>query len=148
YKSAPGRFPSSTGFRGKDQRGERPTMNATGNASRRTAWPLLFLSLGLTLLSIFQWAELFVLRSGGKTVCGINATINCETVWNWEAASRIHALSGMPLAGLGLVYALTALTLSVRLLLRLKRGLETRPVHPPLWLTALIGMVCVVLFAA
>ena len=53
---------------------------------------LLATSCALSLLALFQWMELVLVRSGGQSICNINQTINCEAVWNSQFASRIHDL--------------------------------------------------------
>ena len=63
-------------------------------------------------LAVYQWRELFTIRAGGTAACSINETVNCATVWNSALASKVHDLLGMPVAGLGLVWALTAVILS------------------------------------
>jgi len=90
----------------------------TQNPSPAVLRLLFGLSLAESLLSVFQWAELVVLRRGGNTVCSINETFNCETVWNSRFASVIHDALGMPVAGLGLVWGLAASFVAGRLLLR------------------------------
>ncbi|MHB8876019.1 MAG: vitamin K epoxide reductase family protein, partial [Myxococcaceae bacterium] len=69
---------------------------------------LLVAALAESLLSLYQWMELVLVRSGGKAICALNATVNCTTVWNSSFASRIHGLLGVPIAALGLVWGLTA----------------------------------------
>src|SRR5262249_12227580 len=83
---------------------------------------LLGTSAALSLLALFQWMELVVVRSGGNSVCNINQTVNCEAVWNSEFASRIHSLVGLPVAGLGEVWGLTAFCGSCFLVYRALSG--------------------------
>lgn len=83
---------------------------------------LLITSAAESLLSLYQWMELLVVRSGGSAVCSINETVNCATVWNSGFASRVHSSLGMPVAGLGLVWGLTAFGLSVLLARRVAAG--------------------------
>ena len=71
-------------------------------------WTLFGLALAEVGLSIFQWVELRTVESGGTTVCALNAAINCETVWTSVFAQRVTAITGIPVAGLGLVWGLAA----------------------------------------
>lgn len=79
---------------------------------------LLGLAVTESLLSLFQWVELVILRHGGNTVCGINDTFNCNKVWNSQLASAIHNTVGIPVAGLGLVWGLAATFLCALVLTR------------------------------
>jgi len=83
---------------------------------------LLATSGAISLLALFQWMELVLVRSGGQSICNINQTINCEAVWNSQFASRIHDLLGLPVAGLGMVWGLTAFGASCLLVHRALSG--------------------------
>src|SRR5258707_2307860 len=87
---------------------------------------LLATSYALSLLALFQWMELVLVRSGGQSICNINQTINCEAVWNSQFASRIHDLLGLPVAGLGMVWGLTAFGASCLLVYRALSGASVR----------------------
>ncbi len=71
-------------------------------------WTLLGLALAEVGLSIFQWVELRTVQAGGTAVCALNAAVNCETVWTSPFAQRLSSLTGLPVAGLGLVWGLAA----------------------------------------
>ena len=79
-------------------------------------------ALAESLLSVYQWMELLLVRGGGTAVCAINDTVNCATVWNSDFALRVHAMLGMPVAGLGLVWGLTAFGVTVVLARRMLVG--------------------------
>ncbi len=75
---------------------------------------MVFISLMLSAalnagLAMYQWFELITVRRGGSTVCSVNETVNCATVWNSPFASAVHDTLGIPVAGLGLVWSFTAL---------------------------------------
>jgi len=108
---------------------------------------LVVVSMAAALLAVFQWMELLVLRSGGRTVCSINDAVNCETVWNSVLASRIHHFLGVPVAGLGLIWALTAFGLSALLIYRLMSGSSLGHVVAALRLTAGVGILASITFA-
>ncbi len=87
------------------------------------ALSLMFVTaLAESLLSVYQWMELLLVRGGGTATCAINETVNCATVWNSDFASRVHTLIGMPVAGLGLVWGLTAFGISVVIARKLVSG--------------------------
>src|SRR5215211_3446360 len=74
---------------------------------------LVATSAGESLLALFQWMELLVVRAGGSAVCGLSGPVNCQRVWETGFASRVHAALGVPVAGLGLVWGLAAFGLSL-----------------------------------
>src|SRR5262244_2933045 len=107
---------------------------------------LLATSAALSLLALFQWMELVVVRSGGNSVCNVSQTVNCEAVWNSEFASRIHSLVGLPVAGLGEVWALTAFCASCFFVHRALSDGSIRLPIAAIRLIAAIGLlVCLVL---
>lgn len=108
---------------------------------------LIASSAAASLLALFQWMELLVVRSGGRTVCSINDVVNCETVWNSALASRVHSFLGVPVAGLGLVWALTALGLSSLLVYRLAAGGRIGPPIAALRIAAGVGILACITFA-
>jgi serine/threonine-protein kinase len=108
---------------------------------------LVVVSMATALSSLFQWMELLVVRSGGRPLCSINDSVNCEAVWNSALASRIHHFLGIPVAGLGMVWALTAFGLSALLIYRLVAGAALGPVVAALRLTAAAGILACLTFA-
>ena len=61
---------------------------------------MVFISLMLSAalnagLAMYQWFELITVRRGGSTVCSVNETVNCATVWNSPFASAVHDTLGM-----------------------------------------------------
>jgi serine/threonine-protein kinase len=113
------------------------------------AAPVLVLTVSLVaaLLALFQWMELVVVRSGGTTVCNINSTVNCETVWDSVLASRVHHFLGLPVAGLGLVWGLTAFGLSVLLIYRILAGRPPEPAIAAVRIMAGAGILACISFA-
>ncbi len=83
---------------------------------------MLVTALAESLLSVYQWMELLLVRGGGTATCAINETVNCATVWNSDFAGRVHSLLGMPVAGLGLVWGLTAFGVTVVIARKLVAG--------------------------
>ncbi|MBF5042461.1 cupin [Aggregicoccus sp. 17bor-14] len=113
----------------------------------RAATALLVLGLAETALAVFQWMQLLTLRSGGATVCGVSEHVNCETVWNSPFASAVHHVLGMPVAGLGLVWGLTASALAALYLVWARKRQAVRPAVNGLRLTAAAGVVGTLVFA-
>ncbi|HTS80957.1 MAG TPA: thioredoxin domain-containing protein [Myxococcaceae bacterium] len=111
-------------------------------------WVLLGLALAEVGLSVFQWIELRTVQAGGTAVCTVNATVNCETVWTSPFAQRVGALSGLPVAGLGVVWGLAAAVCAGALLWRARSGRAVRPaVLPVRTVGAIAAMVCITLVA-
>jgi protein-disulfide isomerase/uncharacterized membrane protein len=113
----------------------------------RGAQVLLGLGLAESALSLFQWSQLLTLRGGGATVCGVSEHVNCETVWNSPFASQVHALTGIPVAGLGLLWGIVATALAGLYLAWRSGGHPVRPAVNGLRLTALAGVAATALFA-
>jgi protein-disulfide isomerase len=112
----------------------------------RGAAALLGLGLAEAALSIYQWKELLTLRSGGTTACGLSEKINCETVWNSAFASGVHELARMPVAALGLVWAIVAVALSALFLVWRNNRHDVRPAVNGLRLTAAAGVAASLVF--
>jgi len=111
-------------------------------------WTLLGLALAEVGLSIFQWVELRSVQAGGTAVCSINATVNCETVWTSPFAQRVSGLTGLPVAGLGVVWGLAAAVSAGALLWRARTGRPLRPaVLPVRTVGAVAALVCITLVA-
>lgn len=70
---------------------------------------LLAIAALLIGLAVLQWVELLSVLEGGTTFCSIGDTLNCEAVWNSHFAKVIHARTGVPVAGWGIVYGVAAL---------------------------------------
>jgi protein-disulfide isomerase/uncharacterized membrane protein len=92
-----------------------------------------------SLLALFQWMELLVLRAGGTTVCGISEQLNCEKIWDSGFATAIHKGLGIPVAGMGLVWGLAALGLGLVLVHRSLAGQPLGPSVAALRLTGAVG---------
>ena len=111
-------------------------------------WTLLGLGIAELGLSIFQWVELRTVQAGGTAVCSINATVNCETVWTSPFAQRLSALTGIPVAGLGVVWGLAATVCAAALLWRVRSRLPLRPaVLPVRTMGIAAALACITLVA-
>lgn len=125
-----------------DPPGQSPSPQGTGGARA-----LLVLGALTAGLALFQWAELWVVSSGGKSVCQINQVFNCEAVWGSEIARNVHHLFGVPIAGLGLLWALTVLASAWMLIRRLRQGLVAREWAVALKLSAAVGVASSIFWA-
>src|ERR671931_909865 len=92
----------------RERTGPAPAAAALPGANPLAPILLLAISAAESLLALFQWMELRVVRAGGAAVCGLSETLNCERVWETGFASWIHSVLGVPVAGLGLVWGLDA----------------------------------------
>lgn len=115
---------------------------STPPLSSLTRLALLGSSFATAALAVYQWFELLHLRAGGAVSCAVNSTVNCATVWSSPFASNLHEHLGMPIAGLGLVWALTAFGASV---LATRQGLPAQ--LAAVKVLAVVGALSVVLFA-
>ena len=83
---------------------------------------LLALGAAASLGFVLLWLELVLARSGGAAFCAVDAATSCTAAWDSPFASQIHRLSGLPLAGWGLVWGLSAFVLPLLALLRQAEG--------------------------
>jgi protein-disulfide isomerase/uncharacterized membrane protein len=109
---------------------------------------LLLLGLATLGLAVFQWYELRLVESGGRAVCTLNATVNCETVWNSPLALSVHQTLGVPVAALGILWGAVASVCAGWLLQRAKKGLPVRDLVGATRVTAAVGFVGMGVFAA
>lgn len=108
---------------------------------------LLATAIAQTGLALYQWLDLIHVRGGGEAVCAINETVNCTKVWDSAFASRVHDVLGMPVAGLGLAWALSATVLSAWLLLRVRRGAPSEDLVAAVKLWGLAAFFATITFA-
>jgi serine/threonine-protein kinase len=100
------------------------------------------------LWSLFLWGELRLARAGGSPFCGLGDSADCAAVWDSAFASSVHRLTGMPVAGWGLVWGLVAFALPVAALLRAAQGRPLGPLASAMRVTAAGGAVAVFVFVA
>jgi serine/threonine-protein kinase len=111
-------------------------------------WTLLGLAFAEVGLSVFQWVELRAIQAGGTAVCSINASVNCETVWTSPFAQRVGSLTGLPIAGLGVVWGLAAAACAGALLWRARSGRALRPAVLPVRTVGVVAaLICITLIA-
>ena len=111
-------------------------------------WTLLGLAVAEIGLSIFQWVELRTVEAGGTAVCTINASVNCETVWTSPFAQRLSGITGLPVAGLGVIWGLAAAVCAGALVWRARSGRSLRPAVLPVRTMGIIAaLACITLVA-
>ncbi len=69
---------------------------------------LATLASGSALWAVFLWRELLAARAGETPFCGFGESADCGTLWSAGFASTLHDMTGVPVAGWGLVWALVA----------------------------------------
>lgn len=79
---------------------------------------LAVLGLPSALLAAFLWQQLLVSRAGGTPACGFGEEGACGALWDSAFASTVHRLTGVPVAGWGLVWGFVALLLPLLALAR------------------------------
>ncbi len=77
---------------------------------------LCTLAIASALWGLFLWGELQSLRMGGEVFCPLGEGAACTALWDSEFATAVHALSGLPIAGWGMVWGLVALAAALSLL--------------------------------
>ena len=91
-------------------------MTTTVGPGRRVLAALCTLAAASALWGLFLWTELLSSRRGGEVFCPLGEATTCTALWDSGFATAIHSVSGLPIAGWGLVWGLVALTLAVALL--------------------------------
>jgi protein-disulfide isomerase/uncharacterized membrane protein len=112
----------------------------------RSLAALAALGIASGFWSLFLWAELVVLRSGGSAFCGFGGRLDCNAVWSGAFASFVHGATGLPLAGWGLVWSLVATLFPLGMLVRFAEGRDVGALVSATRLTAGAGLLAVVLF--
>jgi serine/threonine-protein kinase len=100
------------------------------------------------LWALFLWAELVLTRSGGTPFCALGGQLDCAAVWDSTFASTVHRLSGLPIAGWGLVWGAVALGLPLLALVRHAQNRAFPELVSAVRLTAAAGAVTVFVMIA
>ena len=100
------------------------------------------------LWALFLWSELVRSRTGGGSFCGGGGKLDCSPVWNGAFASAVHGLTGMPIAGWGLVWGLVAFALPLAGLTRLAAARGAGALVSAVRWTAAAGIVTVAVMLA
>lgn len=109
---------------------------------------LTLLGVLSALWALFLWAELLLARSGGTPFCALGGQFDCAAVWDSAFASSVHRLSGLPIAGWGLVWGGVALALPLIALVRHAQGRAFPELVSAVRLSAAAGAVTVFVMIA
>lgn len=104
---------------------------------------LVALGVLSALWSLFLWADLVVVRSGGSAFCGFGGRFDCSAIWSSAFASAVHGWTGLPVAGWGLVWSVAAFALALSALRRLAESRPAAPLFSAIRLTAFAGVLAV-----
>ena len=114
----------------------------------RSLAKLVVLGAMSALWSLVLWQELVLVRAGGSSFCGFGGKFDCSAVWDGAFASAVHRLTGLPIAGWGLVWSVAAFLLPLAALLRRAEGKAIDPVVSGVRLTAVAGILTVAVMLA
>ena len=94
---------------------DRPAATPYGSkpAPSTAAWATVILLASAAIcggLAVFQWMELLLAEAGVAPVCSIDDVFNCIAVWEAPLAKQWQALTGIPVAGWGLLWSMLALS--------------------------------------
>jgi len=109
---------------------------------------LVVLGAMSALWSLVLWQELVLVRAGGSSFCGFGGKFDCSAVWDGAFASAVHRLTGLPIAGWGLVWSVVAFLLPLAALLRRAEGKSIDPLVSGVRLTAVAGVLTVAVMLA
>lgn len=114
---------------------EAGLLAAAGLAAANAAW------------AAFLWQQLWVARAGGDPFCALGGD-GCAALWDGAFASAIHAATGMPVAGWGVVWSLGALGCTLWTRQRAAAGRAADPAWSATAWFALAGAAAVVVLLA
>jgi serine/threonine-protein kinase len=120
-----------------------PMEGAPSAVTPRSLAKLVVLGALSALWSVVLWEELVLVRSGGSSFCGFGGRFDCAAVWNGAFASAVHRLTGLPIAGWGLVWSIVAFLLPLAALLRRAESKPIDSLISAVRLTALAGILAV-----
>lgn len=93
----------------------------------------------------FQWRELGVARRGGEAFCALGAGDACAQLGDSPFALGVEILSGLPVAGWGVVWGVVAMVLPLEVLRRLRAGGSLEPPWSAVTFMAAAGLAGVAL---
>ncbi len=126
---------------------DRSSKNPTARHARVLAI-LVALATASALWAVFLWRELIRARAGETPFCGFGESADCGTLWNAAFASTIHRMTGVPVAGWGLAWALVAALLPLAALAYHGRKRREQAATTAIELTAAAGVAGIVVLLA
>jgi serine/threonine-protein kinase len=110
---------------------------------------LVALGLLVALWSLLLWSQLVASRATGAAgFCPLGDAGECTALWNAPFASAVHRVTGIPVAGWGLVWGVVAAALPLVTLVRLAEGRPVPVLVSAVRITAGAGVAAVLLFFA
>ncbi len=109
---------------------------------------LAALASGSALWAVFLWRELLAARAGETPFCGFGDSADCGTLWSADFASVIHSMTGVPVAGWGLVWSLVAALLPLAALAYPGSKAREDAIGTAIELTAVAGVAGIVVLLA
>jgi serine/threonine-protein kinase len=119
----------------------------TDTPAPRSLVTLLALGGLSALLALYQWMELLVVRGGGQATCTFSSNVDCAQVWDSAFAGRVHDITGLPVAGLGVEWAVAAFVLSLWLTYRVLGQAELPPLIASVRVWAALGFLSCITFS-
>lgn len=98
------------------------TSTTQGRVTPGALFWLAVLGVASALWSLFLWSQLLVYRAGGTPFCPLEVSGGCAVAWDSGLADSVHRVTGVPIAGWGVVWGLAAFFLPLRALLQRARG--------------------------
>jgi serine/threonine-protein kinase len=92
----------------------------------------------------FLWGQLLISRAGGKPFCGFSDTASCGALWDAGFASTVHSMTGVPVAGWGLIWGVLAALFPLLALVRRDSNRSAAAELTAMRLIALAGVATVV----
>jgi len=133
----------------KKQREVEARVAGAAGAVGAPGWAKLVVLGALSALwSLFLWMELVLLRSGGPSFCATGGKLDCSAIWNSGFASAVQRLTGLPIAGWGLMWSAVAFAFALAGLLRAAQGRPAPTILPAARLTAAAGVLVVAVMLA
>jgi serine/threonine-protein kinase len=110
---------------------------------------LVALGILVALWSLLLWSQLVASRATGAAgFCPLGDAGECTALWNAPFASAVHRMTGIPVAGWGLVWGIVAAALPLATLVRFAEKRPAPALLSAVRITAGAGVAAVLLFFA
>jgi protein-disulfide isomerase len=101
-----------------------------------------------TAWAVFLWGELVRARAGARPFCPLGAEVDCSALWDAAFASAVHRVTGLPIAGWGVVWGVGAFLLPLLALTRVAEGKRAAALLSAVRIMAATGLVTVFVMGA
>ena len=126
----------------------QPQSAPTPSINPRVLTAMVALGTLALVWSLTLWWELVLARRGGVALCGLTEGTMCQSLWDTPFSQAVHRLSGLPVAGWGVVWGFVALALPLLALLRVAEGRPADDLAHAARMTAVFGLLAVAVFIA